>query len=96
MTKEIENELDSLYTEYEKEVYKVAKREFENIVVPFLKDRKWSFVSGMGTWWIGPDKNRYSEDYPEDEEFKEIEDLLKVNIEGMNQELGSLMPEYRP
>jgi len=92
----VERELESLYTDLEEKVNKIAEREFVNVVLPFLKRRGWQFIAGMGTWWIGPKDgdNRYSKDYPEDIEFGEIEKLLSVVIDGMNQELGSLMPDY--
>jgi len=93
----VERDLEVLHTDFEEKVKKIAEREFINIVIPFLKRRGWQFIAGMGTWWIGPGDgdNRYPEDYPEDEEFKEIGELLGVVVEGMNQELGSLMPDYK-
>ncbi len=98
-SKSTERELEKNYNNYLKSVYKIADREFKKIVLPFLKERNWRFLSGMGTWWIGAEsksgKSYYPEDFPHDTEFQEIYKLLEVEVPGINGQLGEFMPGHK-
>lgn len=96
-TKTIEREIEKAHRNYINFVSKVAEREYKKILVPFLKSRDWKFISGMGTYWIGPKKGKsvYPEDVPHDEEFQEIIKLLELEVEGVNDTFAAFMPDYK-
>jgi hypothetical protein len=93
----IDKKLSKLYDGYFKELEKVAATEFNKTVKPFLKKRNWVFFVGNGTIWIGPKggSKYYLDDNPNDKEFKEIDDLLNIEVDGFNMGLGEFMPEYK-
>lgn len=98
-TKTIERELEKNHKVFLNSVEKIAMREYKKTLVPFLKKRNWKFISGMGTWWIGPSaKGRDSydaDDFPHDIEFQEIEKLLSLEVPGVSDTLAAFMPDYK-
>ncbi len=98
-SKSTERELEKNYRVFLNTVKKIADREYKKTLVPFLKKRNWKFVSGMCTWWIGPEtkgrQSYYVDDFPHDTEFQEIDELLNVEIPGANGTLGEFMPDYK-
>lgn len=94
--KAAEKKLDKAYKVYMNIVEKVAREEFKRTLLPFLKKRNWSFLSGMGTWWIGGDKMIHPEDHPRDTELQEIAKLLDIEIPGIpTMSLSDFMPDYK-
>ena len=48
----IEREMDKVHKNYLNIIKKTALKISKNILNPFLKKRKWSFISGNGTWFF--------------------------------------------
>ena len=96
-TNQLRKELDKEYSIYEHNIQKIADRIFKTIIVPFLKKRNWSFVSGMGTFWIGPKgktSSYYADDNPNDKEYLKIDEILNMPIDGFNATLADFMRDY--
>ena len=71
-------------------------KSFKKVVIPFLKKRNWSLVVGNGAW-LFTDENEnhmFSDNYPKDKQFQEIEDLFKITLEGTSYALGEFMHDY--
>lgn len=93
---EVMRQLEDAYTHYEQTAEDLANRAFEKVIKPFCQRRGWEFTSGNGTWWLGFDGRGFSrEDRPNDPAFQKICDTLEIIMPGMNQDLGSFMPDYQ-
>lgn len=90
MIKEEEGYLDRRYAQYKEKVRWFAEHMFYKYVQPWLKEHECTFRSGMGTFSIRTKggTHLYSQDYPE------LVKYLYMDIPGMQQDLGSLMPDY--
>ena len=89
--------LDKAFNVYMNIVEKIASEEFKRTLLPFLKERGWSFGTGMGAWWMGDKKKMiYAEDHPRDTELQKIAELLDMEVPGVGaNSLANFMPEYK-
>jgi len=73
----------------------IAQEVFYQKVYPFCQKRNWKFLSGNGTYFLGPysDMSRvwHSEKFEDDQELLEIIEFLDHEIPGTGQCLGSYM-----
>lgn len=91
--------LETAREEYHQKILAIAKTEYERYVVPFCEKRGWHFRVRLGNWYIGPpgEKPCFLREHQEDEEWREIEDILARHIKGINcNDFGALMPDYMP
>ena len=93
---EIETRLDKHFNAYTLKADSIARAVFQREVLPFLKTRGWKFLSGNGTFWIGPRAGRNVDrlDRPDDKELHAILDILDIDVPGINNCLGELMPDW--
>ncbi len=90
--------LEDSWKAYERSIFAIADQTFNEIIKPFCKKRKWEFLAGNGSWWIGPQDGDcvYPENCPDDTEFLGIAAVLSAGVPGMSyNDLGSLMPDYK-
>ena len=62
--------------------------------MPFLKKRNWSLIVGNGTWLFTDEMKQPIFPTDDDKQFKEIEDLFQITLEGTSYELGEFMHDY--
>ena len=93
----IEKELILIEESHHADVYMLASDIFHGTIKPWLIQKKYKFYAGMGTWLITNQTGKGIYFDLEDNiclKDKEIIDILKMDVVGFNQELGSLMPEF--
>lgn len=93
----IESELGTLNEEYMNKIEGLALKEFNKVIVPFLKKRNWTLFVGNGSWFFENKKEEslFADDYEEDQEFQEIEGIFSMVIEGTRYSLGEFMPNFK-
>jgi len=81
---------------YEDAVFDVANTIFSQHIEPFCRRRRWQFVAGNGTWFLGAKCSKASARWEipdDDEELQRVCSMLETEIPGMPaNDLGSLMP----
>lgn len=103
----IEAEFEKLHDDFAAKVEALAEKKFNEIVLPFLNERRMVLFTGNGTWLItkngvniaggtgdttGVDAI-YGERRKQDAELLRIVDILCARVEGFGyNDLGSLMP----
>jgi hypothetical protein len=94
-----EKKLQASFDNHRQLVNQIAAVAFEQVIKPFCIARGFRFIAGNGDWSIGPpdEESWYAWDHKDDTEWQEIAAILNLEVPGMPaNDLGSLMPEYRP
>jgi len=92
------NKIDIAWETYYKEVCDYAEQRFNSVIKPYLEKRGWEFISGNGTYWIGYDDPEAQYGFVSidiDKLPERIRDTLQMEVQGLNQDLGTLMPDFR-
>lgn len=106
LTEEIvETIIEQAYADYQKVIEKKARQLFTAFILPFLRRRKYTFLSGNGTWYMEDSNGKHisggdhwldDDDETPDEELNNIVRILDVDVTGTWNCFGAYMPNYTP
>ncbi len=98
MSKKIEDELQNRFDDYVLLVQRLASREFDRIVKPYLDKNDFYLLVGNFTWTIvNPRGKGWGRSVDIDELPKKVAEALGTNVPGYSaSDLGCFMNSYNP
>ncbi len=77
-------------------VYRYAEKQFNKVILPWLRENKYTFMVGNGEWLIKTSDGWPIYSHQERKFPTRIYNILTEEVHGLRcNDLGSLMPSYR-
>jgi hypothetical protein len=94
---EIQEELESAFSQYDRKVQEIANRIFEIRIKPWLKASNYCFAAGNGTFVVYDNDLGIVRGYVDTELYPQIDQILNLEVPGFpGNSFGSLMPDFYP